>query len=588
MSEGGVSMKRGAITALAGGLLALLVGCSNAAGPPLPTATATQIGRSSPSPAATESAWAPPPHRIQIRTRSDGQAEFYDVVSGDPFIVRGANYIKLVPAGGGYQDRLFSTDVWDPVAFRADMHALASRGYNTVRVFIDSCNDGPTCIANPSGQGLMGAYLDNLAEGMQIAKDEGVYLQLTSNDIPDHGGYGDLANSEAGDQIAGYRNAHMLTDSGHRAAASYWHDLLAGLIQRHAAFDAVLGWQLLNEQWLFSDQPPLSLTSGMVEASAVGRSYDMSDAAQKRQMVADSLLAYIYQMSQVIKAQDPSALVTMGFFAPQFPNPTSIGNHWYVDTASLLERGSDLDYYDFHAYPGSDIPLDKIAENFGMVGYKTKPIIMGEVGAFRSQYDSLEAAARATTKWIADSCPLGFSGWLYWTYRPAPLAVGDSTWGLVDQDNTLLDLMAPNQWTDPCTPVEIPTDNLALSAAIHVSRSLPDQPPQAAADGDTGTQWGSGDFPPQWIELDLGSPHTVRQIRLLTSQYPSGTTDHRLLAAGPGRTFHLATELAGSTDDNQWLDFTPDTPLENVQYVRIETVASPSWVAWKEIQVLGD
>jgi hypothetical protein len=47
-------------------------------------------------------------------------------------------------------------------------------------------------------------------------------------------------------------------------------------------------------------------------------------------------------------------------------------------------------------------------------------------------------------------------------------------------------------------------------------------------------------------------------------------------------------EFQGSTNDNDWLVFEPDTPLENVGQVRIQTIASPSWVAWKEIQVYGE
>ncbi len=578
------------------GLLLLLPACNFTPAAPAPTVVPSLHPSLLPQPSAIPSArpaaeattWSPPPHRIQIRTGDGGRSEFYDSETGKEFVVRGANFIQLVDAGGHFEDRLLSTSVWDPEAFRTDMQILSSRGYNTVRIFFDSCNAGPTCIADPSGSGLVGAYLDNMVEAMRIAKEEGIFLQLTSNDIPDNGGYGDMANRESGETMAGYRNAHMLTASGHAAAHLYWRDLMAGLVARHAPFDAVLGWELLNEQWLFSMQPPLSLTSGLVEATAVGQTYDMSQPAAKRQMVADSLLAYIQDLRQVIRSQDPTALVTMGFFAPQFPNPTSIGGDWYVDTASLIEREADLDYYDFHAYPGSDIPLAKIAQNFGMVGYDAKPIVMGELGAFRSQYDSAEAAARVTAQWIADSCPLGFDGWLYWTYRPAPLAVGDATWGLTDEDQFLLDLMAPDAWTDPCEALNIPTDNLALGASVTASRWLEDQPPASAVDGDTGSQWGAGDGPPQWIELDLGAPHTIRTIRLLVAQYPEGATRHLIQVARPDRSFGTALTLAGDTADNQWLEFTPDVPLDAVQYIRIQTVASPSWVAWKEIEVKGD
>lgn len=41
------------------------------------------------------------------------------------------------------------------------------------------------------------------------------------------------------------------------------------------------------------------------------------------------------------------------------------------------------------------------------------------------------------------------------------------------------------------------------------------------------------------------------------------------------------------TADNDWLVFTPTTPIDDVTGVRVETVSSPSWVAWKDIRVLG-
>jgi hypothetical protein len=39
--------------------------------------------------------------------------------------------------------------------------------------------------------------------------------------------------------------------------------------------------------------------------------------------------------------------------------------------------------------------------------------------------------------------------------------------------------------------------------------------------------------------------------------------------------------------DNQILDFTFDPALANIQFIRIVTTHGPSWVSWKEIEVLG-
>ena len=421
---------------------------------------------------------------------------------------------------------------------------------------------------------------------MQIARQQGLFLLLTSNDLPGQGGYWELSNQGASSQFEGYRNAHILTEPGVDSARRYWGDLLTGLAEHGAPFDAVLGWQLLNEQWLFEDQPPLSLDSGVV-TTANGQSYDLADPAQKRRMVSENLIHYIGAVREVILAHDPTALVTMGFFVPGFPNATAIAPGWYRDTASLIAGGAPLDFYDFHAYPGEDITLAQMAENFGMIDFDEKPVILGEYGAFQQRYDSLEAAARAITDWMVESCALGFDGWLYWDFYAAPLSVGDSTWGFADEDFFLMDLISPASQPDPCVAVEVPTSNLAYGKTARASMALPDQPPEQAVDGNGGSQWGAGAHPPQWIEIDLGAPLTVGAIRLLVAQYPDGATVHRVVGRSPDGSTQLLAELSGETHDGDWLEITADAPWESIQFIRVETLNSPSWVGWREIQVFA-
>jgi len=317
------------------------------------------------------------------------------------------------------------------------------------------------------------------------------------------------------------------------------------------------------------------LTSGLVETTT--GSYDMSDQEQKSQMVSDGLVYYIAQMKEEILLHDPTALVAMGFFVPEIAAPG-----WYVETASLLEK-SNLDFFDFHAYPGGPSLLDQ-AEHFGMIGFDSKPIIMGEYGAFRHIYADIDSAARAVTGWAAESCQYGFDGWLYWTHYPDDASVNDRTWGLMDDDEYLLNLFAPVNQSDICEPIEVPNDNLAYEKPVTASRSLPDQPPENAVDDNAGTNWGAGADPVQWIQVDLQGSYRINEIRLLVGQYPNGNTIHRLQVRISGGEYQVVHEFNGSTNDNDWLVYTPDAPLENVTHIRVQTLASPSWVAWKEIQ----
>jgi len=517
-------------------------------------------------------------HHIGVRLVND-VGEFYDKQTNEQFIPRGAHYV-FVPSGSSYTNLTLKVGIYDPERTRDDFAKLANLGYNTVRVFLDQCNAGPGCIGDSDNVGLNPDYLDNIADMMSAGKKTGIYILFTSNDLPDQGGYSDEANSASGSTFAGYRNSYYLTPQAVSATRRYWRDLLTGLIERDAAFDAVLGWQLLNEQWMFIDQPPLSLTSGLVETTT--GTYDMSDPDQKTQMVSDGLVYYIAQMKEEILIHDPTALVTMGFFVPEIAAPD-----WYVETASLLER-SDLDFFDFHGYPGGPNLLDHV-EHFGMLGYDAKPIVMGEYGAFRHIYSDIDSAARVVSQWAAESCEYGFDGWLYWTYYPAAATIGDRTWGLVDEDDYLLNLYAPVNQPDICTAVEVPNDNIAYGKPVNASRSLGEERPENAVDDNAGTQWGAGDGPVQWIEIDLEGSYNVTEIRLLVAQYPAGSTTHRVqVRSSSSDAYQTIYEFIGSTNDNEWLEFTPEMLLENVSQIRIQTIASPSWVAWKEIQVYGE
>ena len=517
-------------------------------------------------------------HRIGVR-QVNGVGEFYDKHTDAKFIPRGTNYV-FVPWGNRPINLLLHEGIYDSERTRDDFATLAGLGYNTVRVFLDHCSRGTGCIGDDDEIGLNPDYLNNIADMISAAREAGIYILFTSNDLPDQGGYAEEANIGSGEALAGYRNSYYLSPHAITATRRYWRDLLTGLVERNAAFDAVLGWQLVNEQWMFREQPPLSLMSGVVETTT--GSYDMSDPNQKTEMVSAGIVYYIAQIKEEILLHDPTALVTMGFFVPEIVAPD-----WYVETASLLER-ADLDFFDFHAYPGR-FDLREQVENFGVLGYDAKPILMGEYGAFRRLYSEVDSAARALTKWVAESCEYGFDGWLYWAYYPADPDAIDHTWGLVDGDNYLLNLFAPVNHPDPCVALDILTDNLVYNKPVTASSSLPEEPPSQAVDDNAGTQWAAGEGPTQWIQIDLQGTYRITKIELLVSQDPAGDTVHRIqVRASDADVYQTVYEFNETTTDNEWLFFRPETPLENVSQIRIETIDSPSWVAWKEIQVYGE
>jgi len=127
--------------------------------------------------------------------------------------------------------------------------------------------------------------------------------------------------------------------------------------------------------------------------------------------------------------------------------------------------------------------------------------------------------------------------------------------------------------------------NIALHASAKASSTLPGFGAANAVDGDYDGPWNAGDNAPQWIEIKFGEPANVARIRLTVAQSPAGQTLHRVFGRGPGGSLTLLHEFEGSTSDGDVLEYSPPTPWQNLAAIRIDTRASPSWVAWREIEV---
>lgn len=542
-------------------LMLVLAACSDPPEPPPST---------SPTPTVSPTA-DPVPHRIGI----DGGAFTDSAAGGAPWTPRGVNYVRLVDG----RDKVFSPGVWDAARTDADFAALAADGYNAVRLFVDGCNVGPDCIALAGAPGLNEAYLANIAAATHSARDNGLVLLLTSNDLPDGGPYRAISARDDSAHFPGYRNSDFLTASGHQAMVTYWGDLMEGLSAAGADFSVVWGWSILNEHWLFEEQPPLSLTSGTVTTAA--GTYDMSDPDSKPAMVVDTTRAMIADVGAEIRSHDPDALVTMGFFVPNFPTLVHPARTWHTDTAPLVET-SDLDFFDFHSYFGEGTELAAITENFGVTD--AKPIVMGEYGGFTHTYADSGTVALEAQRWMAESCALGWDGWLYWGYERLP--ADDATWSFTDDGGYLQQTLSPVAWPDPCTP-NLDDPNLASGARVTASAELPSEPATAAVDADPNTNWGSGGDAPQWIQVDVGSGASITAIELVTSQFPAGPTVHvvEVISAVNRREVH---RFNGNTTDLQVLRVDFAEPITDAVSVRITTLESTSWVSWREVRVLSE
>ena len=523
------------------------------------------------------------PHRIQIRV-VDGVSEFYDTLTGEKFVPRGADYIHWVarpsPGRGDiWVDALFNTSFGELDQAEAELQQMKALGFNTVRMWKNACwGEVGGCIGDPAG-GLSDAYLDNITTFLRLAKKYGIYVIFTDDWVPDDGGY----SQELARAAYPSYNGVYLTEHGITAERMYWEDFIHGLIERGAPLDAILAYELKNEAYYELNYAPLNQTSGMVTA-ANGSRYDMADEQDRIRMMEESWLFWIKQLRNSILDVDPTALVTMGFISQQEPNPVREGDPRIVYLNRVV-RESELDFIDFHPYPGYDLSLKEHVENFAMIGAGDKLVLMGEFGADKENYASAERGAAALQAWQVESCKYGFDGWLFWTWGQNP---DDEFWNVYEGDGVVATVLAPVNRPDPCAYGEFDfvRFNAAAQAKITASSYALEYVPELAADG-TREYWISGGGPPQWIQFDLAAPTDVESIVLTVLQNPPGRSVHQLWVRQAGQELRLVHTFDGVTDEGDVLTYTPEEPLIGVDLVRVVTTyALDVWPGWHEIEIL--
>ncbi len=127
--------------------------------------------------------------------------------------------------------------------------------------------------------------------------------------------------------------------------------------------------------------------------------------------------------------------------------------------------------------------------------------------------------------------------------------------------------------------------NVSEGRAVTASSTYESSAPSNVLDGDPSTTWNAGPSPPAWIEIDLGASCEINLVWLLVEQTPAGLTVHNCSFGTEARVFSAPEVLSQQTVDGQELTCATDSVQRDVRFVRVETTLSPSWVAWKEIEI---
>eukprot|EP01116_Phalansterium_solitarium_P004956 TRINITY_DN161_c0_g1_i4.p1 TRINITY_DN161_c0_g1~~TRINITY_DN161_c0_g1_i4.p1 ORF type:complete len:452 (+),score=169.44 TRINITY_DN161_c0_g1_i4:132-1487(+) len=97
-----------------------------------------------------------------------------------------------------------------------------------------------------------------------------------------------------------------------------------------------------------------------------------------------------------------------------------------------------------------------------------------------------------------------------------------------------------------------------------------------------GGNWNAGAGPVQWIEADFKSVLKIKGISMECDQVPEGHTRHVITVGTSPNPSEVVATLEGNTKNKQILS--ANWAEKDIQYVRITTTASSTWVAWTDIQ----
>jgi hypothetical protein len=108
----------------------------------------------------------------------------------------------------------------------------------------------------------------------------------------------------------------------------------------------------------------------------------------------------------------------------------------------------------------------------------------------------------------------------------------------------------------------------------------------ASSDQDACTVWSSGGMPPAYVLIDLGSDQMVSGILLVPEVTPPDVEMSNVIEIADSKgSLHAIAELKGHILDEHGILAPLPKPVV-ARYLRLTTLGSPAWVAWREVSAL--
>lgn len=365
---------------------------------------------------------AKPLPRIAVRN-----GRFVNTATGREMRPCGFNYIRLRVRGTPPNTYLWH-DTFNPTSYDPDraermFREISKRGFNLVRVFLDP-SAGEGFVEREGANELSPRYLANLFDFLKRARANRVYVMLCFCYLPPRASYSigrRVANVEGG-------NTQYLHPDYVQAKARWMADVCAA-IKAHepGLLSTVFSYELENESHFIATQAPFSLRGAVVQWG--GKSYDTAKAEDLQRLADDAIVTAIDAAERAVRAVDRQALVGASVFtfrAVGRSGPARLTEDRTPDNRfparPLAIARSRSAYVDVHFYPTGDGTID---EDYRSIEFEElheackragKPMIVGEIGAFKFAFKTLESAADAMERSIGRLFRDGWKGFLYWTY----------------------------------------------------------------------------------------------------------------------------------------------------------------------------